>query len=222
MKSLVFTTHIWKSFSFYHTRLSQPWFFIGRVLKKEKRALIFARLRCCSGIWQPFYTILVSSYFALFNQYKKYGKILTLKNCGVWRWPPPLFQYLLQDFSFVAKFSDAKKGMWYKNSTWTLILRKSSFYQVLLSFKEERRNHKDNKKSKEKDKDVKKRHQMVFECCWISMKKRGNWYRARRTFLTKQHNSDRLWLFSTIISVVSFSFCFGLEPNFSTHQSLFE
>ena len=184
MKSLVFTTHIWKSFSFFHTRLSEPWFFIGRILKKERRALIFARLRCCSGIWQPFYTILVSSYFALFNQYKKYGQILTLKNCGVWRLPPPpIFRNLLQDFSFVAEFSDAKKGMWYKNSTWTLILRKSSFYQVLLSFKEERRNHKDNKKSKEKDKDVKKRHQMVFECCWISMKKRGNWYRARRTFL---------------------------------------
>ena len=109
MKSLVFTTHIWKSFSFYHTRLSQPWFFIGRVLKKEKRALIFARLRCCSGIWQPFYTILVSSYFALFNQYKKYGKILTLKNCGVWRWPPPLFNTYYKTFHSWLNFLTPKK-----------------------------------------------------------------------------------------------------------------
>ena len=122
--------------------------FFARVLKKEKRALIFARLRCCSGIWQPFYTFytfLVSPYFALFNHYKKYGQILTLKNCGVWRLPPPLFHYLLQYFSFVAKISDSKKAMKYK---FRKSIDKKQLLSVLLSFKEEKKNHKD-KENKE-------------------------------------------------------------------------
>ena len=129
--------------------------FFARVLKKEKRALMFARLRCCSGIWQPFYTILVSPYFAVFNQYKKYGQILTLKNCRVWRRPPPVFNYLLHDFSFVA---NAKKGMWYK--FWKSIVYdnyhtdtdpdKKQLLSSVTEFQRRERNHKEEKKQRKR------------------------------------------------------------------------